>query len=109
MTIEKWEEIKIMLNGGFTILENYTVEDPENKTSVESVEFLHPTLGKMKAEFTRRPRGLEKRDTYSQEMESAKEVARNYDKSPEVCEFKLFTWQEGREDWQQSRSDDFGF
>jgi len=109
MTIEKWEEIKIMLNSDFTVLENYTVKDPENKTVVESVEFLHPTLGKMKAEFQRRPKVLQTKTTYSNRIGSSVKVDHIYSDSEEVCEFKLFTWQAGSDVWQQSRSDDFGF
>jgi len=91
MTIEKWEQIKQMLESNFSILESYQVEDKENSAIVDTVEFIHTSGEKLKAEFSQTTIRL-KRST----------------EEPEGF-LKLSRWQEGNETWRFVKPEELSF
>jgi hypothetical protein len=90
MTKDKWEEIVDKLAGKFSDFEKYTKNlDDDSGGSKEVVEFTGP-LGKMKLEFTTKPRLLGEKTSYSKRIGANVQVEKQYDPDNEVSFMKAY-------------------
>ena len=84
MTKDKWEQIVDKLQDQFSDFEKYAKElDDDSGGSMEVVEFTGP-LGKMKLEFTTKPRLLGEKTSYSNRIGATVQVEKQYDPDEQV-------------------------
>lgn len=99
MTEERWQEIVS------TIEENFKVEDrgvkeveEDGGEKIEFIIFAGP-LGRMKVEWTTRPRVIDKKTTYANRIGSSVRVDYIYSPDEKIQKFKAYKWAEEQNDW----------
>ncbi len=100
MTKDKWLNLIDTVEGKFGVDKEYK-EPISNDIPGEKhiIEFISP-MGKVKLEFTEKPRVLDEKTTYSNRVGSHVKVEKIYDEEDKVCYLNAFKWDEAGEEWQ---------
>ncbi len=99
MIPERWEEIKEMAQKSFEISDfgKEPIEDIPN-AKLEFIEFDGP-LGKMRLEFSTKPKVLDKKTLYSGRAGSDVKVDYVYSEDELVYTLKAYKWDDELDDW----------
>ena len=100
MNDQKWEQVLRRLDKQFGDLEFDEIEDETTHTIVESVVWMSPN-GKMKLTRTTRPLILDSKRHFSNRAGAGMHVEHTYSKTEMTQKVKLYTWNAGRNDWDE--------
>jgi len=100
MTLEKWQEIKDIVQEKFEIIDSGTNDFENRPGTVEFIEFSGP-LGKMRLEWTDQPLLLDKKTHGSKRIGSETKVEYVYSETERVNKFKAFKWDENILRWDE--------
>ena len=107
MTKDKWFNIIDMVDGKFGIDKEYKEPiSPEIPGENHIIEFKSP-MGKVKLEFTEKPRVVDEKTTYSNRVGSHVKVEKIYHDEEKVCYLNAFKWDDAAEEWQEVDSNLF--
>lgn len=102
MNLERWQEIKQKICTTFKVLDSYEVD--LNPGTAEVIEF-ELAQGKVKAEFSRRPRIIDKTTLYSRRIGGDVKVSYQYAPDEEVYHLSVYRWNEHSETWERLKDD----
>lgn len=106
MQPEKWQEIRVKIKNGFTEVAESKTHDEERREETEVLEFIGP-LGKMKVEWTVKPKIIDKKTSYSNRIGSNVIIDYVYSADEFNYIFKAYKWNERENDWEEIKSESF--
>ena len=109
MMPEKWEEIKGLTKDKFEVLDEGKdlIAEADGGGQIEFLVFNGP-LGKMKLEFTIKPRVLGTKTLYSKLAGSAAKIQYQYSPDEMVSFLKAYKWDDQDDNWVKMEASAFG-
>ncbi len=103
MTQEKWEQIKELVKNKFGFETEEIVPLDDGSGGEAEVVVFKNELGRIKLEWTTKPRTLGEKTVYSKRIGSSVKIDKVYDENETVCFLKVY--REIGDDWQEIKAD----
>ena len=106
MNPDKWPEIKEKILSTFQVLNQEILENADEREVKEVIEFEGP-LGRIKLEWLKKPKLLDKKTQYSNRIGGKVSVDYVFSEDEFTYTMIVYKWDVALEDWQQLAGDNF--
>lgn len=106
MNPDKWSEIKEKILSTFQVLNQEVLENTDEHEVKEIIEFEGP-LGKIKLEWLKKPKLLDKKTQYSNRIGGNVSIDYIFSEDEFTYAMIAYKWDVNLEDWQQLTGGDF--
>jgi hypothetical protein len=99
MHLDRWREVVAQIQDNFTVEEyTKTASAEAGGETVERIIFTGP-LGRLKLEFTSRPKVIDKKVSYSNRIGSQSTVEYIYSPDARTYQLLVYRWSDADDDW----------
>jgi hypothetical protein len=105
MTKDKWLDTKETIRNKFDISEDTTEDFGPDMAGQKDIIVFDGPMGKMKLEFTEKPRMIGEKTIFSNRIGSNTKIEKVYDNEDMVSFMNVYRWNPIEEDWTEVKVD----
>jgi len=109
MTIDKWLDIKSLIETKFEIEDQGEYFSEEHGGTKTEYLVFESQLGRVKLEFVVKPRVLDKKVSYSNRIGSDVMIDYEYSETDKMCQLFVYRYNDDNDEWQPLSSETFNF